>query len=192
MKKLCVLLVACASFALAKNVYSDKVLPLYFEKEGTKEVGRLLPSNPFEVLKTEGDKVLVKISGFVNPQAPSVLYFGDGQRIMVASFAKNNPPELKNVIKGKEGKWDKANIEVWTDKSTFVENTNEMFLRAKTTYMENCGICHTAHPEGEFTANQWPATFNGMVTRTGIAKEDRWLIIQYLQKNSKDFKKGGK
>lgn len=192
MKKLCVLLVACASFALAKNVYSDKVLPLYFEKESAKEVGRLLPSNPFEVLKTDGNKVLVKISGFVNPQAPSVLYFGDGQRIMVASFAKNNPPELKNVIKGKEGKWDKANIEVWTDKSTFVENTNEMFLRAKTTYMENCGICHTAHPEGEFTANQWPATFNGMVTRTGIAKEDRWLIIQYLQKNSKDFKKGGK
>lgn len=192
MKKLCIMLLAFASLALAKEVYSDKVVSLYFNKDDTKQVGRLLPTNAFEVLKTEGDKVLLKISGFVNPATPSVLYFSDGQRIMVAAFGKANPPELKNVIKGKNGKWDKASIEVWADKAEFATSNKEMFVRAKTTYMENCGICHTAHPEREFTANQWPATFKGMASRTGIDKEDYWLIIEYLQKNSKDFKKGGK
>lgn len=27
-----------------------------------------------------------------------------------------------------------------------------------------------------------------MTDRTGIDKKDRWLVIQYLQKNAKDFK----
>lgn len=193
MKKLCLVFLALVSLGFAKNeVYADKVVSLYFDKADTKAVGRLLPTNAFEVLKTDGNKVLLKISGFVNPQAPSVLYFNDNQRIMVAAFGKNTPPKLKNVIKGKNGKWDRATIEVWADKAEFAKSNADMLVRAKTTYMENCGICHTPHKENEFTANQWPATFNGMVLRTGIDKDDRWLIIQYLQKNAKDFKKGGK
>ena len=205
MKKLCALLLVCVSLTLAKaevsgkaqsgakaTFYSDKVVSLYFEKDDTKQVGRLLPTNAFEVLKTEGDKMLLRISGFVNPAAPSVLYFNDSQRIMVAAFGKNNPPKLLNVIKGKNGKWDKASIEVWADKAEFAKSNADMLARAKTIYMENCGVCHTAHQENEFTANQWPATFNGMVLRTGIDQDDRWLIIEYLQKNAKDFQKGGK
>ena len=192
MKRLCLAFLVCASFAFAKNAYSDKVLSLYFDKNDAKPVGRLLPTNAFEVLKTEGDKVLLKISGFVNPAAPSVLYYNDSQRVMVAAFGKNTPPKLLNLTKGQGGKWDKASIEVWAEKGEFVANTDEMFVRAKNIYMENCGICHTAHKENEFGANQWPATFNGMVIRTGIDKEDRWLVIEYLQKNAKDFKKGGK
>ena len=205
MKKLCALLLVCVSLTLAKaevsgkaqsgakaTFYSDKVVSLYFEKDDTKQVGRLLPTNAFEVLKTEGDKMLLRISGYVNPQAPSVLYFNDSQRIMVAAFGKNNPPKLLNVIKGKNGKWDKASIEVWADKAEFAKSNADMLARAKTIYMENCGVCHTAHQENEFTANQWPATFNGMVLRTGIDQDDRWLIIEYLQKNAKDFQKGGK
>lgn len=193
MKKLCLVFLALVSLGFAKNeVYADKVVSLYFDKADTKAVGRLLPTNAFEVLKIDGNKVLLKISGFVNPQAPSVLYFNDSQRIMVAAFGKNTPPKLKNVIKGKNGKWDKATIEVWADKGEFAKSNADMLVRAKTIYMDNCGICHTPHKENEFTANQWPATFNGMVLRTGIDKDDRWLVIEYLQKNAKDFKKGGK
>lgn len=189
MKRLGLIFLVCASFAFAKNMYSDKVLSLYFDKNDTKPVGRLLPTNAFEVLKTEGDKVLLKISGFVNPAAPSVLYYNDSQRVMVAAFGKNTPPKLLGVVKGQGGKWDKASIEVWAEKGEFVANTDEMFTRAKTIYMDNCGICHTAHKEGEFGANQWQATFNAMLSRTGIAKEDSWLIIEYLQKHSKDIQK---
>lgn len=189
MKRLGLIFLVCASVAFAKNMYSDKVLSLYFDKNDAKPVGRLLPTNAFEVLKTEGDKVLLKISGFVNPAAPSVLYYNDSQRVMVAAFGKNTPPKLLGVVKGQDGKWDKASIEVWADKGEFVANTDEMFARAKTIYMENCGICHTAHKESEFGANQWQATFNAMLSRTGIAKEDSWLIIEYLQKHSKDIQK---
>lgn len=37
----------------------------------------------------------------------------------------------------------------------------------------------------EFTANTWSAIFRSMVDRTGIDKKDRWLVIEYLQKNAK-------
>ena len=191
MKKIYALLLASASIMLANGeFYSDKVVSLYFDKDDTKQVGRLLPTNAFEVLKSEGNRSLLKITGFVNPAAPSVLYFNDSQRVMVAAFGKANPPTLKNVVKGKNGKWDKASIEVWADKAEFAKSDKEMLARAQSLYKENCGICHTAHPEREFTTNQWPATFNAMRARTGIAKEDSWMIIQYLQKHSKDFKGG--
>ena len=73
MKRFFLLVLACVSFLFGEQVYSDKVLSLYFDKNDAKPVGRLLPTNAFEVLKTEGDKVLLKISGFVKPAAPSVL-----------------------------------------------------------------------------------------------------------------------
>ena len=193
MKKIYALLLASVSVMLANGeFYSDKVVSLYFDKGDTKQVGRLLPTNAFEVLKSEGNRSLLKISGFVNPAAPSVLYFNDSQRVMVAAFGKANPPTLKNVVKGKDGRWDKATIEVWADKVEFAKSDKEMLSRAQSLYKENCGICHTAHPEREFGANQWPATFKGMVNRTGIDKSEHWLIIEYLQKNSKDIQKGGK
>ncbi|MDE6886459.1 MAG: cytochrome C [Helicobacteraceae bacterium] len=179
----------CISFGIAGEMqYYDKVISLYPNKNDNKASGRLLPTNPFEIVKTDGDKVLLKISGFVNPKAPSVLYLNDTQRIIVAAFAKNTPPKLLNVIQGKNGKWDKADIEVWATKAEFVKDNKMMLAKAKEIYMQNCGICHTAHKENEFSANQWPATFNSMVNRTAIDKEDRWLVIEYLQKNAKDYK----
>ncbi|HEA6929024.1 TPA: cytochrome c3 family protein [Campylobacter lari] len=189
MGKILVFCLALVSFVCAKNeFFTSEVNSLYLSKNDTKAVGRLLPTNPFEVLKTDGDKVLVKITGYVNPASPSVLYYNDSQRIIVAAFSKNTKLDFKTYAKSKNGKWDKATIEVWTDKKDFVKSNKEMFIKAKELYMNNCGICHSVHKESEFSANGWPATFRSMVNRTGIDKKDHWLVIQYLQKNAKDFK----
>ncbi|WP_291950473.1 cytochrome C [Campylobacter sp.] len=189
MKKKLMVCLALVSFACAKGeFFTSEVTSLYSSKNDTKAIGRLLPTNPFEVLKTEGDKVLVEITGYVNPASPSVLYYNDSQRIIVAAFSKNTKLNFKTYTKSKNGKWDKATIEVWADKKDFAKSNKEMFAKAKELYMNNCGICHSVHKENEFTANGWPATFRSMVDRTGIDKKDHWLVIQYLQKNAKDFK----
>ncbi|MCV3382891.1 cytochrome C [Campylobacter sp. IFREMER_LSEM_CL292] len=189
MGKILVFCLALVSFVCAKNeFFTSEVNSLYLSKNDTKAVGRLLPTNPFEVLKTDGNKVLIKITGYVNPASPSVLYYNDSQRIIVAAFSKNTKLDFKTYTKSKNGKWDKATIEVWTDKKDFAKSNKEMFIKAKELYMNNCGICHSVHKESEFSANGWPATFRSMVNRTGIDKKDHWLVIQYLQKNAKDFK----
>ncbi|WP_223810153.1 cytochrome C [Campylobacter sp. LR286c] len=173
----------------AKNIaYSPEVLSLYLNKDDKKATGRLLPTNAFNILQSDKDKYLIEVEGFVNPKTPFVLYFNDSQRVMVAAFSKNTKLDFKNKIDGKNGKWDKASIEVWVDKKDFEKNNKDMFVRAKTLYSENCGICHSAHKESEFGANAWPATFRSMADRTGIDKKDRWLVIEYLQKHSKDIK----
>ena len=179
--------VAFASIAFAEVLYSDKVVSLYLNATDTKPEGRLLPTNAFEIIKQDSKKVLVRISGFVNPKAPSVLYTNDSQRVMVAAFGKNTKLEFKSRVAGSGGKWDKVSIEVWADKGEFVNDRKPMFAKAKTLYSENCGICHATHKESEFGANQWQAVFNSMVNRTAIDQEDRWLVIEYLQKNGKDY-----
>ncbi|TQR30938.1 cytochrome C [Campylobacter sp. MIT 99-7217] len=193
MKKLCLLLLASISFAFAKGeLYSSEVISLYLNKDDTQVHGRLLPTNAFELVKTEGNRVLLKISGFVNPQAPFVLYHNSTQRVMVAAFSKNSKLNFATKIPANGTKWVYTSIQVWADKQEFVKDTKEMFAKAQNLYQENCGICHTAHKENEFNANQWPATFRSMVNRTGIDKKDHWLIIEYLQKNAKDAPKKGK
>lgn len=189
MGKILFFCLALVSFVCAKNeFFTSEVSSLYLSKNDTKTVGRLLPTNPFKVLKTDGNKVLIKITGYVNPASPSVLYYNDSQRIIVAAFSKNTKLDFKTYTKSKNGKWDKATIEVWTDKKDFAKSNKEMFIKAKELYINNCGICHSVHKESEFSTNGWPATFRSMVNRTGIDKKDHWLVIQYLQKSAKDFK----
>lgn len=74
MKKIMLLCLAILSLLHSKeDFYSEEVLSLSLDK-GTKAVGRLLPTNPFQILKQEGDWVKILISGYSNPQAPFAIY----------------------------------------------------------------------------------------------------------------------
>ena len=189
MKKIFISFVVLATCLWANNIaYTDEVVSLYLHKDDTKVVGKLLPTNPFKILKIDENKVLIEIDGYINPKASSVIYFNDSQRIIVAAFSKNTQLNFSQKIAGKDGKWDKVSLEIWADKKEFVKDNKEMLNRARELFVNNCGICHAIHKEKEFTVNAWPAIFRSMADRTGIDKKDRWLVIEYLQKNAKDFK----
>lgn len=191
MKKIALFCFILASCLWGKGmVYSDEVVSLYLDKNDKKISGRLLPTNAFEILKEEGDKVFIKINGYVNPKAPSVIYYNNHQRIIVAAFSKNTKLKFSQKIVSKNGKWDKVSLEIWADKKEFAKNNQAMLKKAKEQFTNNCGVCHSLHSEKEFSANSWPAIFKSMADRTGIEKKDRWLVIEYLQKNAKDFKEG--
>ncbi|TKX30860.1 cytochrome c3 family protein [Campylobacter estrildidarum] len=189
MKRIFISLFILATFLWAKNIaYSDEVISLYLNQNDTKVIGRLLPTNAFEILKDQNDKVYIKINGYLNPKSPSVIYFNNSQRIIVAAFSKNTKLNFSYIKKGKNGKWDQVSLKIWADKKDFAKDNKKMLKRAKELFTNNCGICHTLHSEKEFNANAWPSVFRSMVNRTGIDKKDQWLIIEYLQKNAKDFK----
>lgn len=190
MRRVVFLFFMVASLLHCKEFYSEEVLSIYLGKDDTKAAGRLLPTNPFEILQTEGNRSKIRIRGYVNPQSPSVIYFNDFQRIIVAAFSKDTPLKFSKKVASKGGKWDFVNLEAWVEKGKFASENQTMMLRAKELFSQNCGICHALHKENEFNVNQWAATFRGMVSRTGIDKKDHWLVIEYLQKNAKDFKGG--
>lgn len=54
MKKILLFSVLMLSLSLANtNKYTDKVVSLYLNKDDTKVQGRLLPTNPFQVVRQE-------------------------------------------------------------------------------------------------------------------------------------------
>lgn len=75
---------------------------------------------------------MLKIDGYVNPKAPSVIYFNDSQRIIVAAFSKNTKLNFFQRITGKDGKWDKVSLEIWTDKKEFTANAWPAIFRSMT------------------------------------------------------------
>ncbi|WP_104749515.1 cytochrome c3 family protein [Helicobacter cynogastricus] len=183
------LALVATGFLQAQNLlYSPEVLSLYLHPEDSKVAGRLLPTNAFSVVKTQGSRVLVRIEGYSNPKAPSVIYANDHQRVLVAAFAKNTPLKFTSHTPSKEGKWDRVSIEVWTDKAKFSSDLQAMLIHAQELFSSNCSTCHALHKPQEFRANAWPSIFRSMQERTAIPKKDRWLVIQYLQKNAQDSK----
>lgn len=182
---------SCALVAsvFAAEQFSGKIINLYTSVDAKKAEGKLLPTNAFEIVK-DGDLAELKIKGYYNPNQGNILYFNDKNRILVAAFGKNAKVDFKVEKELKNG-FKLASIKVFAKKDELVDlekSAKPLFEKGKAMFEENCGICHPLHPVSEFNANQWPATFKAMETRTGIDKADRQLVVQYLQKHAKDMK----
>lgn len=176
----------CASAFAAQ--YATTVKPLYADATSKKVIGKLLPTAEVEVLKEEGNRVLVSISGYQDAGKPAI-YFVAGKRILNAGFDGKAGIEFKKsgseVVDGKT--YEKVTATVWTDKSDLTSDVAPLYAKAKDLFSQNCSMCHGLHPEKEFSANQWPSMFKSMAGRTGIDKNDYQLVIEYLQKNAKDM-----
>lgn len=176
----------CASSFAAQ--YATTVKPLYADATSKKVIGKLLPTAEVEVIKEEGNRVLVSISGYQDAGKPAI-YFVAGKRILNAGFDGKAGVEFKKngseVVDGKT--YEKVTATVWTDKSNLSPEVAPLYAKAKDLFSQNCSMCHGLHPEKEFSANQWPSMFKSMAGRTGIDKNDYQLVIEYLQKNAKDM-----
>lgn len=188
MKKVILSVILSCSLFAAGEVYSEAVRDVYLDATSNKSIGRLLPTNAVKILETKGDRVKISVKGYQNPAVSNVVYFSDSERVIAVAFAKAATPEIKLIKKGQNGKWDEVETIVYTSKDGFTNDLNGLFKKAKATYMENCGICHKAHDENHYKANQWPALLKSMISRTSISKDDEWLVVQYLQKHSADVK----
>lgn len=179
---------ALLSASLFAGQYATTVKPLYADSASKKVVGKLLPTAEVEILKEEGNRVLVSISGYQDAGKPAI-YFVAGKRILNAGFVSNSGVEFKKVgsevVDGKT--YDKVSATVWTDKSDLTADVAPLYAKAKDLFSQNCSMCHGLHPATEFSANQWPSMFKSMAGRTGIDKNDYQLVIEYLQKNAKDM-----
>ena len=170
---------ALLSASLFAGQYATTVKPLYADATSKKVIGKLLPTAEVEILKEEGNRVLVSISG----------YYVAGKRILNAGFDGKSGVEFKkNGSEAVDGKtYEKVSVTAWTDKSDLTSDVAPLYAKAKDLFSQNCSMCHGLHPEKEFSANQWPSMFKSMAGRTGIDKKDYQLVIEYLQKNAKDM-----
>lgn len=184
MKKI-LLLVCIASCVFASEIsYATKVKSVYLSPDDTKVAGRLLPTNAINILEDGKKLVKFEIKGFQNPSSPNIIYHNDGTRILALAFSKTSKPDIKVVKSGKDGAWNEVKVVAYTTKGDFEKDLNPMFEKASNLYKSNCSMCHALHDINHYNANQWPALFRSMVDRTPIEKDDRWLVIEYLQKHT--------
>lgn len=172
----------------AKVQYVSETIQAYSTPTDTKTSGKVLTTTPLEVLKVEGDKAFVKLTGWNKGKMKRILYYSKGVRIISAAFSKKALYEttvLKTEkVNGKD--WSKVTMTTWVENKNIIDAIEPLFAEAKNMMETNCGLCHAFHPTHEFSANQWPAVIKGMAPRTPMNKAQLLLITQFAQKHSKD------
>lgn len=173
----------------AKTQYVSKTLLTYQTAQDIKTSGKILPTTSLEILKTKGDKALVKLTGWQKGKMTRILYYSKGERIISAAFSKKAKFEikvLKTILpKGSKKTWSNVTLTTWIDNKNLVNDLTALYSKANDLLQINCGLCHASHPTTEFSANQWPSVIKGMFPRTPLSKEEGLLITQYAQKHAK-------
>lgn len=170
----------------AQTYYASKTIKAHSSQEDTKTSGKVLPSTPLEIIKKDGDKALVKLTGWNQNGLHRVMYFSKGKRIISAVFAKSAKYDLNKLesttINGKS--WDKVTITTWVDNKGLDKKIEPLYKKANDLYQTNCTVCHPAPDVNHFDANQWPSIMKDMGKNTALSKDDLLLITQYLQKHT--------
>lgn len=185
--RIIVFIISLSAFIFGAD-YTTSVSSLY--KEGNaKVVGRLLPTVEVKVLGKVEDKTKVEFDGYIQEDSKNAIYYAPNRRILVAGITKNVDFDYKvlETLKDDGKTWKKIRVQFLTDASEFTTDEDNLYKKADAMYLENCSICHKLHDKKEFSANQWPSIVNSMLSRTGISKDDSYVLIQYLQKNAKDM-----
>lgn len=191
MKKIAAVCGVLCSIAIASAAqYATEVKNLYADSNGTKVVGKLLPTTEVQILKQENGKVLLAVEGYAEAGSDLAVYFVPGKRILNVGLTKGSGITLQTLSSTQvDGKaYNKVKLEAWSEEGALSEDLNGLLAQAKDMYEQNCSMCHGLHSVKEYTANQWPSMFKSMAGRTTIDKKDYQLVVAYLQKNAKDMK----
>lgn len=198
MKKL-ILTCLISSFALAQTMYLNKSVDI---KINGKTVANAKLLSPVNVISQNGDDYKVELIGFVNDNYQEEIVKSFTQNENYASFHddKDNAtfnadknPYIKMLEKQEDeyGEiWHKASISFDVKKTDLVEDKNTILKEAKILYEQTCSPCHHLHEPTEYTVNQWPSNLESMISADYVAldKNEKELIIKYLQNNAKDIK----
>jgi len=174
----------------SESLYSGSVKDIYTSPDGKRSEGRLLPTSEVKILEKKDGKVKVEIEGFMKDGVSSAVYFTTGKRILTAGLSKKAKFDIKviSTSKDKDGvQWSKVVLTAYTTDDNLTKDLSALYKNAEAMYKDNCSICHPAHPNNEYTSNQWPSMIKSMSNRTAMTKEDVYLVTQFLQKHSKDI-----
>ncbi|RAX56579.1 hypothetical protein CCZ01_09085 [Helicobacter monodelphidis] len=189
----CSHLFADSNFQKGDKLYATKVKDLYAQGDNQKAIGRLLPTAEVEVVEVKGDKLLIKISGYVQEGAHHAIYFAPNRRILNAALGRTAgiTPKIgaDKTPKDSVQKWNVAEVTVWSDSANLNKEVQSLYKQANESYVANCSICHSLYETTKFNANQWSGIVKSMSMRSGMDKESMYLLTQYLQKNASDMPK---
>ncbi|WP_371225046.1 hypothetical protein [Roseovarius sp. 2305UL8-3] len=158
--------------------------------EAARPIGKLLVAAPLQVVSQTGDWVEVSLEGWTQTGAERVLYAAPGIRVLRAALAKSATDQLQfsESITDPDTDliWTRTALTGWLKAPVLQPSLQDIWDRAEPLFGERCTACHQRRIADHYTANQWTSHLKVMGPRTGLPKDDQFLIRAYLQHHAKD------
>lgn len=155
-----------------------------------RRLGKMMVAAAVRLLSQDGDWVEVSMSGWTQAGAERVIYAAPGIRVMRAVIAKSAVDRLtfSDVRNDADTDltWTRTLLRGWLRKPALQPALQDIWQRAEPLFAERCTACHQRRVPHHYTANQWSSHLKIMGPRTGLPKDDQFLIRAYLQHFSKD------
>lgn len=180
----------------ATTLYTIQTQPFWLSaKESEHNAGNLMPSTPVNVVKREGDMVLVDVKGWQQDGVTEAFYAAQGKRILSVLLGEKAREQLKmlSTLTDQETSqvWHQVSLQVWLPKKNLIDDQEKIWRYASGLMSNNCTGCHGLTALERFNANQWIGVVKGMAGRTSLTQEQVRILTQYVQKHASDMKTAG-
>lgn len=191
------LLILCAALGLTEVAQADPDLQ-YLDQMGAIHLtpstdgkpGRVFVATPLQVLSRQDDWVQVRITGWTQSGAERVIYAAPGIRVLSATVPKSAVGDLILTDTQEDPEtgltWTRTELRGWLHDPALQSDLNQIWARAEPLFAKRCTACHQRRIPDHYTANQWSSHLKVMGPRTGLPKDDQFLIRTYLQHHAKD------
>ncbi|MEI8671033.1 NapC/NirT family cytochrome c [Vibrio sp. SA48] len=152
------------------------------------ELGSINPTAKLEVISTNGSERTVRLNAFQLKGAEQVLYFGRGQRSIVATLTEKGIAALELGESSTDdygNEWRSASLTTPIN-GLVVDSLEPIWTYAEELDNVYCSACHAKIAANHFTVNAWGPVAKGMGERTDISDSDLELLTKYLQHHAKD------
>jgi len=140
------------------------------------------------VKSSEGIERTVELHAYQMKGAEQVLYYGSGQRAIVAMLTEQGQASL-NVgdfeVDEYGNEWRPAVLTATID-APVLGSLEPIWEYAEELDNVYCSTCHAKISANHFTVNAWGPVAKGMGERTDISDQDLELLIKYFQNHAKD------
>lgn len=175
------------AFTEQTDPQAKQVYPVEFVQLG--DLATVSPTTELMVLASQGDNARqVQLDGYQMKGAEQVLYFGEGQRAIIATLTEQGQAALQvgNYIQDEYGnEWRSASL-VGDIDSPVLSSQKPLWEYAEQLDTVYCSTCHSKIPAGHFTVNAWGPVAKGMGERTDISDYDLEVLTKFFQYHAKD------
>ncbi|HYG90078.1 MAG TPA: hypothetical protein VD978_27920 [Azospirillum sp.] len=154
------------------------------------EGGSLVVATPLQVLEHQGDRALVRINAWYPEGNPAMLYERPGKRVLAAMPKGASAAAMQGLgetaIDETGQSWTRVSLTAWVAGEDVTADRAAVWAEAEALFASRCTVCHERRVPARYTANQLFVFLQTMGQRAQLARDERVLVLKYLQSQAKD------
>ncbi len=175
-------------YELAKDTSADAKTVYPIDAIKMTDLATIQPTVELTSSGQKEGKRMVTVSGYQMNGAENVLYFGQGQRAIVATLSDSGIKALKlgDPITDEYGnEWRSAMLSGEIEAPVLASN-QPLWQYAQELDNVYCSTCHAKIPADHFTVNSWGPIAKSMGNRTDISALNLEILTKFFQNHAKD------